>query len=292
MGRGPRNAPAASPSPRAHVPVSGGVHRTLVQLVMCVVLAAAMFIFARLFILDASADDGATAMIMRAIWGKTHEPRQDVKLCFPTRSALRVGEKLTDEAEPAPRHSTLGGMCMRRRIFAGELLFGVHHIHSAPGSNDAFASKTHRVGGLKGLLAAGTGALECAGNLNSVIPTTCVRAVLERNVWCLAIEPADPQTPQSETSRAAFQLFGISLANSTAAAATVATAATTATTAKAQHGTTPTSAKTMTTTTNPTTTVAPPLRPIAERIACAGNWADNSGKVSGTTYTRPHMITT
>jgi hypothetical protein len=72
----------------------------------------------------------------------------------------------------------------------------------------------------------------------------------------------------------------------------VATAATTATTAKAQHGTTPTSAKTMTTTTNPTTTVAPPLRPIAERIACAGNWADNSGKVSGTTYTRPHMITT
>ena len=64
MGRGPRNAPAASP-PR---PVNSGVHRTLVQLVMCVVLAAAMFIFARLFTLDASADDGATAMLTRTIW--------------------------------------------------------------------------------------------------------------------------------------------------------------------------------------------------------------------------------
>ena len=173
---------------------------------------------------------------------------------------------------------------MRRRIFAGELLFGIHRIQSAPGSNDAFASETHERVGLKGLLAAGQGALECTAggggvgtrNLTSVKPTTCVRAVLERNAWCLAIEPADTQTPQSGTSGAAFaQLFGISLANSTAAAATVATAATTATAAKAQHVTTPTPA-----TTNPTTTAAP--------IACAGHWADNSGKVSGTTYTQPH----
>ena len=318
MGRGPRNAPAASTPPRAHVPTSRRVHRRLFQLVVCVVLAAAVFIFARLFTLDASADDGAMAMITRAIWGKIHEPRRDVKLCVPTRtrpgpgSTLRVGEKFADdEAEPAPRRSTLGGMCMRRRIFAGELLFGIHRIQSAPGSNGAFAPKTHERVGLKGHLAAG--ALECtgaadggAGTRTSIKPTTRVRAVLERNVWCLALEPADTTTPQSEISAsgAFVQLFGISLRSRSAeepptapaATVTVATAAIISTAVKAQHAaaetirttsvsasisssTTTTSATPTTTSTNPTT-VAPPLRPIAERVACAGHWADNSGKVA------------
>ena len=316
MARGPRNVPAAStPPPRAHVPTNSGVHRSrrrVHQLVMCVVLAAAVFIFARPFTLASSADDGVAAMITRAIWGKTHEPRRDVKLCVPTPGPGPGGSTLADEAEPAPRRSTLGGMCMRRRIFAGELLFGIHRIQSAPGSNGAFAPKTHERVGLKGHLAAG--ALECtgaadggAGTRTSIKPTTRVRAVLERNVWCLALEPADTTTPQSEISAsgAFVQLFGISLRSRSAeepptapaATVTVATAAIISTAAKAQHAaaetirttsvsastsssTTTTSATPTTTSTNPTTTVAPPLRPIAERVACAGHWADNSGKVA------------